>query len=769
MFVKKRLDRSQFLLHMLFALAMLFLRQVGDNGEPLALALAFAMPFAGLSPVLSPLCLILVALTGGNGREILLSVAQCGLLQLGFYLRSRLPREDKTTAPFFPFCALALALVLFVAFAPFQAYSLPFEGASAFDSLTQKIVVASLVFLLSAVFTIALKALLKKFLKCRLKGEEIVFCVLFFVLVGVGVCRLFSVNAYLGIAFFVLLVFACVTKDATALVCAFVLSLPPYLVAGVSPARFFVYGIAVALFIKSGRLAGACALLAVFFAFGYADGLYAYPTANLVRAVLSVTLPALFFILLPVPMMRSMENRLIFYREKHLSRVAINRNRSAIGKQLFEISDVFREIEATFSALGTTEAEEGAKEYIRGCVIEEACKPCPQYRVCQRKGVMHDLNKLIEIGCMKGKTSLIDVPKKLADECLNQSNILYAVNRRIGEYQKYMLETENAASGRALLAGQAQGVSEILRSLALEQSEPLRIYTDKEHALNLALLGAGIVCSEVLVYGEENELTLSLVTFGRVDVKKIALVASNQLGVPLMISERITLSADKYCCILRKKPAFDAAFGVATRGKAGETANGDTHSVIKIDERRFLVALSDGMGSGEYARRISESTITLLESFYRAKMPSQTVLSTINKLLTFSKEETFACVDIAVVDLDDGRADIVKIGSPVGFILSGDTVKVLEGGSLPLGILDSLHPDSESYELQENDILLFLSDGVTDAFGSTTDLYDALKKISLGNPQQLVDSIMEEALRAYGGIAKDDMTAIAVRLFRSVA
>ena len=763
----KRIDRSQIFLHILFAVAMLFLRQVGDNGEPLALALAYAMPFAGLSPVLSPVCFFLITLTGWNGREILLALAQSGLLSLGFFLRNRLQTAGKPKTALAPLFALSFALALFVAFAPFTPYELPFDGVANFNALLQKVVVSALVFLLSAVFTVALKALLKKFLKCRLKGEEIVFCMLFFVLVGVGVCRLFSVNAYLGIAFFVLLVFSCVTKDSTALVCAFVLALPAYLVAGLSPARFFVYGIAVGLFMKSGRLAGACALLSVFFVFGYADGLYAYPTEQLVRSILSATLPALLFMLLPPSLMRSMENRLIFYREKHLSRVAINRNRSAIGKQLFEISDVFREIEATFSALGTTEAEAGAKEYIRGCVVEEACKICPQYRSCQRKGVLQDLGKLVEVGCMKGKTSLIDVPKKLADACVNQSNILYAVNRRIGEYRKYMLETENAASGRALLAGQAQGVSEILRNLALEQSEPLRIYTDKEHALNLAFLSAGIVCSEVLVYGEEDGITLSLVTFGRADVKKIAAVASNQLGIPMMISERITLSADKFCCILRKKPVFDAAFGVATARKAGESASGDTHSVIKIDERRFMVALSDGMGSGEYARRISESTITLLESFYRAKMPSETVLSTINKLLTFSKEETFACVDIAIVNLDDGRADIVKIGSPVGFILSGSTVKVLEGGSLPLGILDSLHPDTQSYELKENDTLLFLSDGVTDAFGSTADLYEVLKKVPSGNPQQLVDLLMEQALYAYGGVAKDDMTALAVRLFRS--
>ena len=148
-------------------------------------------------------------------------------------------------------------------------------------------------------------------------------------------------------------------------------------------------------------------------------------------------------------------------------------------------------------------------------------------------------------------------------------------------------------------------------------------------------------------------------------------------------------------------------------------------------------------------------------------MPSETVLSTINKLLTFSKEETFACVDIAVVDLDEGKADIVKIGSPVGFILSGNTVKVLEGGALPLGILDSLRPDTASYALAENDTLLFLSDGVTGAFGSTTDLYDTLKNVPINNPQQLTDELLQRAVAAYGGVPKDDMTAVAVRLFKA--
>ena len=764
----RTLPVTSIFLHILFAAAMLLLNAVGNNGEPLALPLAFAMASAGLSPIASFFSYFAVQIALGDFIQTVLAFGQALVLGACFLFGKHFEQRSNVKRDFVRLFGLTVSLVGYVFFAPFTPYSLPFTFFEGFGITAQKVLVASGLFLLSAVFTVSVKALLCKLLKCRLRNDELVFSILLCVLIGVGVCRFFGVNAYLGAAFFILLIFAAVTKDSWTLVCAFVLSLPSFLIFRLSLNRFFVYGICIALFIRSGRLPATLAFLAVFFAYAYLDGIYAYPTNALVGSILSAALPALLFMLFPTPWLRSLENKLIFYREKHLSRIAINRNRSAIGKQLYELSDVFREVENTFGALGTTEAEEGAREYMRASVMDAVCKHCNGNKLCRQKNAFAELQKLIEVGCLKGKVSLIDLPTRLSDVCVRQSEVLSAVNQRLGEYRTYMTEAENAAAGRALLARQAQGVSEILRNLALEQSEPLKLYTDRERLLAVALQKGGIVCSEVLVCGDDEDVTLSLMTFGRADVKKIAAIASHILDAPMMIAEKIILAGDKFCCILRKKPLFDAAFGVATRKKQGESASGDTHSVIKIDERRFLVALSDGMGSGEYAQRISESTISLLESFYRAKMPPDTVLSTVNKLLTFSKEETFACVDIAVVDLDNGQTDIVKIGSPVAFILSGNTVKVLESTSLPLGILDCLHPDASSYTLRENDTLLFLSDGITGAFGSTADLYEVLRTIPLHNPQQLADLLLERALHAYGGNAKDDMTVIAVRLFKSV-
>ena len=177
------------------------------------------------------------------------------------------------------------------------------------------------------------------------------------------------------------------------------------------------------------------------------------------------------------------------------------------------------------------------------------------------------------------------------------------------------------------------------------------------------------------------------------------------------------------------------------------------------------MALSDGMGSGEYARKVSESAISLIEAFYRAEMPADTILQTINKLLSFNRDERFTCIDIAAINLDTGRADFIKIGSPAGIILRAGEIKILETNSLPLGILESLKPTVCSELLKDGDMVVFMSDGITSAFPSATDLYEFLQDIKPLNPQSLADKILAGALDKTDHAVTDDMTVLCTRIF----
>jgi serine/threonine protein phosphatase PrpC len=63
-------------------------------------------------------------------------------------------------------------------------------------------------------------------------------------------------------------------------------------------------------------------------------------------------------------------------------------------------------------------------------------------------------------------------------------------------------------------------------------------------------------------------------------------------------------------------------------------------------------------------------------------------------------------------------------------------------------------------------MLLFLSDGVTDAFKSASEIIDFLRSVPALNPQTLADAVMDKALKLNNGNKLDDMTALAVRVYK---
>jgi stage II sporulation protein E len=252
---------------------------------------------------------------------------------------------------------------------------------------------------------------------------------------------------------------------------------------------------------------------------------------------------------------------------------------------------------------------------------------------------------------------------------------------------------------------------------------------------------------------------------GKVKYNLVTQVLREICGKRYILKDKIVYDNLNSCLIFTCPPKFDAAFGVAFAIKDGEKLSGDTHSVIKINEHSFLMVLSDGMGSGEYAKQVSSTAISLIEAFYRAEMPTDTVLDTINKLICFSRDERFTCIDIARIDLNSLEGAFIKIGSPAGAIVRQGEIKVLESDSLPLGILELIKPKVCKEQLKADDMVVFMSDGITSAFPSATDLYEFLGSIKALNPQNLADKILQRALEL-AGTATDDMTVICTRIFK---
>lgn len=752
----------------LFA-GMLLLNFTMQSFEPFSLALFAAALACGFNPLA---CAGLYILAGGlsfaaGGIPFAVFAVQGALLGGIFLFYERTRRAMKAELALYLFLAAALFFWLF--------------GAFVYRDYLRAAIVAAVIFIFCFVFIGAMRCILVRAGKMRLSPEDFVFCAAAVAALGVGLYNCAGSYVYESVALLGILLACGLLRNGNAAFCALVLSLPPAIcgsVAAAAPqlvvcAEYVLYAALALAFLRAGKLPAVLAVFLADVAVRYLTDFYsaeniagAFTSAAFYLTMLVPLIPCLLFALLPEKLLDKCAARMRRFGERQLTRESINRNRAMIGERLFEVSAAFREIEATFSALDDDTENDGARRrFMLEEMEREVCAGCERRNECGQTAREEGLQKLVDIGCGKGKVNLIDLPSDLASACRNPSALLFSLNKLLAEYRRHAVDEENAAAGRKLLADQAHAVAEMLKHLALSQSAPVGKHLDAERELRGALAAAGIACEEVFIGGESPDIYITAA--GNISAAAMRTAAERALGIPLILSSKSALAADKYCYLFRKRPALDAAFGVASRTKDGESACGDTHSVIKIDERTFLCALSDGMGSGPHARRISDTSLSLIESFYRAGLSGDAVLSTVNRLLAFGREESFACIDTAAVDLDSGRADIVKIGSPLAFLLTETQTEILESESLPLGILDGVRPTVLSRKLNDGDVLVFLSDGITAAFGSSADIADFLGNMRISNPQAVADDLLAGALERTGGIAPDDMTVLAVRLLRA--
>lgn len=726
-------------------------------GVPLALGLCFSMLLCGTNVIATPALFIIASGVNFDVAFLLVSLFQGVFLAAITFLYRRTGRKIKFEA----------IIYLVIAFAPYVIFG-EWSGFGAMTKINPYIL-KGIAAAVAGIFTFfcfkSVYALLFRLYRCRLREDELVCLAVVYAAIGAGLYSLAGFTVYMCVFAAGVVFFTRLTRSPSTIILALVCALPYALVSlDLQPlTAYVVIATAALLFLNAGRFApGVCV--------GALTAGYIYLCGGFDRPVpLIVTYALLLFLACVLPSVASdkklRELKLRLECNEVLEGTAMARSKKRTGERLFRISELFREIECAFLSLDEDVDESLTRERMLTQLKERCCTGCEREKRCQRSEVYSGFKRLIDAGCMKGRVNLIDLPSEVTTVCSSPSQVMTNLNAILQEYRRFMTENENARSGRKLLADQAHGVALVLKGCAVELSRSSGQFTESENELKMAFAACGISCPEVQIddlYGE-----ISVVVCGKPNIKAMCEILLRTVGRRYVLKDKHAYDGQKSCLIFVPPPKLDAAFGVAYAVKKGEKVSGDTHSVIRINEHSFLMALSDGMGSGMYARKVSEAAISLVEAFYRAEMPEDTVLKTINKLLSFNRDERFTCIDIAAVNLETGRADFVKIGSPAGIIVRQGEIKVLESSSLPLGILDNLKPAVSSEMLKSGDIVVFMSDGITSAFPSSTDLYEFLQGLKPLNPQSLADKILAGALDRAGHTVSDDMTVICTRLFEN--
>ncbi|UNC90717.1 SpoIIE family protein phosphatase [Candidatus Contubernalis alkaliaceticus] len=214
---------------------------------------------------------------------------------------------------------------------------------------------------------------------------------------------------------------------------------------------------------------------------------------------------------------------------------------------------------------------------------------------------------------------------------------------------------------------------------------------------------------------------------------------------------------------------YTIELGVAQMARAEEEVSGDSFNFFQLKEAKQVVVVSDGMGCGKKAQNESLVTVNLLEKLLQLGLEREVVTRTVNQLLQLRSKETFSTVDMMLLDLKKGQGEFIKIGACPSFIKRGDTVREINGCSLPMGIVSVMEPSVSREKLLHDDYIFFITDGFTELRGGKVKeswLKEIIKGMKPVHPQIMADNLLDEAYQKSGGKAKDDFTVVVCRVIR---
>lgn len=174
---------------------------------------------------------------------------------------------------------------------------------------------------------------------------------------------------------------------------------------------------------------------------------------------------------------------------------------------------------------------------------------------------------------------------------------------------------------------------------------------------------------------------------------------------------------------------------------------------------------------GQVAKKSSSTVIQMLEKLLKTGFDNEVSIGLINSAVNLnSNEETYATIDISIIDLSNGNIEFVKNGAAPTFIKSNKQVEVVKAISFPAGILDKIDMVVYDKDLKDNDIIIMCSDGIiesnTEYKNKELWLKELLEHITTDDVQKIADIILQEAIDNGYGIAKDDMTVIVSKMMK---
>ena len=361
------------------------------------------------------------------------------------------------------------------------------------------------------------------------------------------------------------------------------------------------------------------------------------------------------------------------------------------------------------------------------------------------------------------------------DEVVRAINSSYRISKINFVWKKKLDEKKKTMSTQ--LNSVSEALSNLANQITTEEQDP---YKEEKEEIKALLKDKEINLKDITIKQEESGKYIVSLYTGICDsmdgkdcgVKKISRILAKVLQEKMIIQkQKCGLRADDDTCMYKftSEDKFGVQVGIAKSKKADSIISGDTTTQTRLEDGKYLLAISDGMGSGPEARKSSKIAIKMLERLLTSGFNKDTALKLINTTISDNTDEDmYATLDVNILDLYKGEMNFIKNGACPTFIKRRGKVEILKSIALPTGILDNIDLIEYNYELQDGDIIVMCSDGVLDSSKDYLNkelwIQEVLEEIETDDSQRIADILLNEARDNDFGKEKDDMTVIVCKI-----
>lgn len=380
-------------------------------------------------------------------------------------------------------------------------------------------------------------------------------------------------------------------------------------------------------------------------------------------------------------------------------------------------------------------------------VCENVCGKCKNNLLCWEQNY-NETNKAfykIERALnVLGKVSYKDFPEEL-NHCVKNNLLENEFNTMYNEVNYQFKLKQKLKEMQIMLSDQFSAMEEMLSSLGSQLSSYALSDNNLSKKVYSYFSKNGILNAKTCVFfNQQGSLNVEIYIPGKmkIDSTELCLSISDLVERDLELP-RLSTVGDLTRIELWEKPQFCVDMGAfQIAGKRSEIT-GDSYELFMDNDTEAYVVLSDGMGSGKRAQLDSLLTSSLISRLIRAGIGYSSAIRLINTSMRVKAwEESFATVDISIINLCTGNLKIIKAGASATYLVRGEQLKKLEASSLPIGIIQEVNPATINLNLKPNDILISASDGVVD------EALESLRQIALSDKKASAKELAEKMVRS---------------------